>query len=86
MQRIIPNVNVVAFKTPSNTTEALTSAFLKLKDECQRDGKPYIKAVKGGKQISSEAFHHDMKVVFIMEFEVSLYLTPHKPLISPDHL
>ncbi|KAK4689272.1 hypothetical protein P7C73_g841, partial [Tremellales sp. Uapishka_1] len=57
----------VAFSA-DNLTE-ITKAFLDLPKTCLKDGKPYIKSCKGGKQFSPEGFDHGMQVVFITEFE-----------------
>jgi hypothetical protein len=50
----------------------LTIAMRELEDQCQKDGKKYIKSLRGGHQVSREGFSHDMQVVFLLEFAVSL--------------
>lgn len=49
----------------------LTEHFLPLEKDVQRDGKRIIKSLRGGKQISKEGYDHDVKVVWVMEFEAS---------------
>ena len=71
----LADIDPVAFKSPSpEQRSVLVSNMLALKDKCQRDGKPYIRELKGGKQHSPEGMHHDMDVVFVVTFEVSFSL------------
>ena len=50
----------------------LVSGMRALEKKCVKsDGKPYIKSFKGGKQVSTEPFHQDMQVTFILQFDVS---------------
>ncbi|KAK1923245.1 stress responsive A/B barrel domain-containing protein [Papiliotrema laurentii] len=79
----MPVTHIVAFNVPANTAGSLTSAFLDLKEGCKKDGQSYILSVKGGKQISPEPFHHDIKVVFIVEFATAddiAYYLDHDPV------
>ncbi len=77
----------VAFKVsdPTKNLSRLTEEFLALKQSVTRDGRPLVVSVKGGQQISTEDIHHDMQVVFIMEFGVSRSPSPSKisrPLLN----
>lgn len=62
-------LTTVAFKLvrPTDLPE-LTSRFLALQANCQLDGRPYIRSLKGGKQTSPEDLHGGMQVVFVAEF------------------
>jgi len=60
--------HIVGFKAADAASLAgLTKDMLALKDNCVRDGKPYILSVKGGKQTSPEAIAAEIDVVFVME-------------------
>ncbi|GFZ47989.1 hypothetical protein JCM24511_05736 [Saitozyma sp. JCM 24511] len=69
--------HIVSFKVPggSSAHSQLTSDFFALKDACVRpaDGKPYISAIRGGRQSSKEGKDQGMDVVFILEFDVDSF-------------
>ncbi|ORY24445.1 stress responsive A/B barrel domain-domain-containing protein [Naematelia encephala] len=62
--------HVVAFKlNPLSHMSTLIAGMFDLQTSCTKNGVPYIKSIKGGKQMSTERHHQDMHVTFIMEFE-----------------
>ncbi|RSH86979.1 hypothetical protein EHS25_003467 [Saitozyma podzolica] len=65
--------HIVSFKVPGGASahSQLTSDFFSLKDTCVRptDAKPYISAIRGGRQSSKEGKDQGMDVVFILEFD-----------------
>lgn len=62
----------VGFKLPDAQQLArLTQEMRKLQQTCQRNGKPYITSVKGGRQTNPESAKADIDVVFVLEMQVS---------------
>ncbi|KLT38517.1 hypothetical protein CC85DRAFT_267055 [Cutaneotrichosporon oleaginosum] len=61
--------HIVAFKLADAAHIApLTASMLALKDQCVRNGKPYIRAASGGRQTSPEGKDRGTQVVFLLEF------------------
>jgi hypothetical protein len=72
IDRIWADIYEVSFSTthaPEVLSE-LSRGLAALGTECKRDGKPYIRSVRGGRQNSTESHHHGMQVTVIMEFTV----------------
>ena len=70
----LPLLIIVALKAQEDCLSALIPAFLALQQECKKNGKLYIKSLRGGKQISKEQWHGELNVVFLFEFAVSWFL------------
>jgi hypothetical protein len=70
----------VAFKSeaPASTQQALISSFEALAQLCihPKTGVPYIKSFKAGRQNSPEEWTKGLELVFVLEFEASLYHNP----------
>jgi hypothetical protein len=70
-------LTLVSFSTPDESTLAsLTKELRKLEETViTSDGRKAIKSFRGGKQVSKEGHDKGMKVVFLMEFEVSYWVS-----------
>ena len=70
----LPLLFSVALQAQEDCLSALIPAFLALQQECKKNGKLYIKSLRGGRQISREQWHGDLNVVFLFEFAVSSFI------------
>ncbi|WP_322015562.1 Dabb family protein [Paraburkholderia sp. J12] len=48
---------------------ALVQAFLDLREDCRRDGKPYIRSIEHGLQSSGEGAHGAFEHAFLLSFD-----------------
>lgn len=65
---------IVALKAQEDCLSALIPTFLALQQECKKNGKLYIKSLRGGRQISKEQWHGKLNVVFLFGFAVSWFM------------
>lgn len=54
---------------PTATRESMIERFLRLKDDCLRDGRPYIRSIEHGRQESGEGNGFGFEHAFFMTFD-----------------
>lgn len=64
--------HIVLFRYKENTTQEIRNKiqtrFLQLKDQCVRNGKPYILSIETGTQNSGEGLDQEFEQIFIVTF------------------